>query len=117
MSSDTNAHTSEPPDIDTSQEGLVLLPDDGRQHVWDKRRNVRRLLTAFFVACFLILSLDVLFLLDHPHKHLSFKEGVFPPEGWFGFYSFYGLAACVLLVLAAKQLRKLIMRWEDYYDR
>jgi hypothetical protein len=29
----------------------------------------------------------------------------------------YGFFACVALVLAAKLLRKLIMRPEDYYER
>jgi hypothetical protein len=41
-------------------------------------------------------------------------------HGWeslWGFYAVYGFAACVLLVLLAKQLRKLLKRPEDYYDR
>jgi hypothetical protein len=29
----------------------------------------------------------------------------------------YGFAACVVLVLLAKQLRKLLKRSEDFYDR
>jgi hypothetical protein len=33
-----------------------------------------------------------------------------------GFYAFYGFVACVLLVLIAKQMRKVLMRKEDYYD-
>ena len=37
-------------------------------------------------------------------------------EGWFGFYGFFGFIACVVLVLAAKELRRLVMRREDYYD-
>ena len=36
-------------------------------------------------------------------------------ESFSGFYAFFGLVACVALVLAAKELRKLIMRPEDYY--
>ena len=38
-------------------------------------------------------------------------------EGWPGFYPMYGFVACVALVLVAKQLRKILMRDEDYYDR
>jgi hypothetical protein len=34
----------------------------------------------------------------------------------FGFYSVYGFVACVLLVLLAKEMRKLLIRKEDYYD-
>ena len=54
---------------------------------------------------------------DQNHKHLSFEHGELPVEGWFGFYALYGFVACVLLVLVAKQLRKILMRDEDYYDR
>ena len=32
-----------------------------------------------------------------------------------GFYAVFGFGACVLLVLAAKALRRLLMRPEDYY--
>jgi hypothetical protein len=47
-----------------------------------------------------------------PYKHhLHFRF-----EYWPGFFSFYGFVACVSLVLAAKQLRKFVMRDEDYYD-
>jgi len=34
-----------------------------------------------------------------------------------GFYSLYGFVACVILVLLAKEMRKLVMRDEDYYER
>ena len=40
-----------------------------------------------------------------------------PWEGLFGFYAIYGFVACTLLVLAAKVMRKLVIRKEDYYDR
>ena len=33
-----------------------------------------------------------------------------------GFYCIYGFAACVALVLLATEMRKVIMRDEDYYD-
>jgi hypothetical protein len=33
-----------------------------------------------------------------------------------GFYAIYGFVACVILVLVAKEMRKLVMRDEDYYD-
>ena len=45
----------------------------------------------------------------HKHTHYGF-------QGIYGFDAFYGFVSCVLLVLAAKQLRKLLMRDEDYYD-
>ena len=34
-----------------------------------------------------------------------------------GFYGFYGFVSCVGLVLLAKQIRKILGRKENYYDR
>ena len=48
-------------------------------------------------------------LFYHKHAEYHFQE-------WIGFDAFYGFVACVGLVLAAKVLRKLLMRSEDYYD-
>ena len=82
-----------------------------KKHLFDQPRNVRRLIRIFFVFCALLLGADLLF-----HRHLNFAEGVFPVEGWFGFYAIYGFVACVLLVLTATQMRKVLMRREDYYQ-
>lgn len=82
-----------------------------KKHLFDAPRNVYRLLGSFFALCAVLLGTDLLF-----HRHLSFAAGVFPVEGWFGFYAIYGFVACVLLVLLATQLRKVLMRREDYYD-
>jgi hypothetical protein len=55
----------------------------------------------------------LLFALDAVlHRHI-----VHPWEGLFGFYAFYGFVACVLLVLLAKEMRKVVMRDESYYDQ
>lgn len=98
-------------------EGIVLLPDNGTKGLWDDPKNLKTLLRGFFIACAALLALDLIFIVHLTHKHLSFHEGVFPAENWFGFYSAYGLVACVLLVVVAKQLRKVLMRGEDYYER
>ena len=82
-----------------------------KKHLFDQPRNVYRLIQIFFVLCALLLGVDLLF-----HRHLSFAEDAFPVEGWFGFYAIYGFVACVLLVLAATQMRKVLMRREDYYQ-
>ena len=50
------------------------------------------------------------FLFAHEPSH------GFAFESWPGFYAFFGFVACVALVLAAKELRKLVMRDESYYD-
>lgn len=80
---------------------------EGRKYWLDDRRNVRKLLYALYVACALLLAADLFY---HKHAILDF-------EGWFGFYGAYGFAACVALVLAARELRKLVSRPLDYYDR
>ena len=81
-----------------------------KKHVFDDPKNVRRVIRLLFGLCAVLLGLD--FVL---HRHASFQEGVFGVEDWFGFYGIYGFVACVLLVLAAKEMRKLLMRGEDYY--
>ncbi len=82
-----------------------------RKHVWDDPRNVRRLIQWFLGSCVFMLLLDAVV-----HRHESFEHGLFAIEGWFGFFAIYGFVACVLLVLVAKQMRKVLMRPEDYYE-
>jgi len=81
-------------------------------HIFDDPRNVKRVIGGLVVVCVVLIALDLVL-----HRHPSFSPGSFPAEGWFGFYAIYGFVACVLLVLVAKEMRKLLMRGEDYYDR
>ena len=67
----------------------------------------KRLRRAFYAACALLLALDLAI-----HRHAEH-----PWEGAFGFHAGYGFAACVLLVLAAKRMRLVLMRPEGYYGR
>ena len=78
----------------------------GRRHVFDHPRNVRRVIWALCIACVVVFFADPLV-----HRHVDH-----PWEVLFGFYGVYGFVACVLLVLIAKALRKILMRPEDYYD-
>lgn len=86
----------------------------------DRPENVRKLLKVFFALCAVLLLLDLVDLIGvwtgiewlHYKKHPHYSV-----ENWFGFYGIYGLVGCVLLVLAAKVLRLIVMRGEDYYDR
>jgi hypothetical protein len=105
--------------LDEADFGVVRLEDDGRQRALDDPSVVKKIINGFFIVCVLLLFLDAIFLppFGIAHRHLSFEEGVFQWETVSGFYCVYGLVACVLLVLVAKQLRKLLMRNEDYYDR
>ena len=79
---------------------------DEKQYLFDNPRNVSRLLTGFYVICGILLVLD--FVL---HRHTVHSWEHLP-----GFYALYGFVACVLLVLIAKEMRKVLMRKEDYYD-
>ena len=59
------------------------------------------------VACAVVFLLDL--------TGLRHAEAAW--EGWPGFYPLYGFIGCTALVLIAKELRKILMRREDYYDR
>jgi hypothetical protein len=84
-----------------------MTEDDTRRHLFDKPRNVRLVIRGLILACAVLFGLDGLL-----HRHVSH-----PWEGFFGFYALYGFVACVLLVLLAKEMRKLVMRDESYYER
>lgn len=73
----------------------------------DQPRNVARLYRGLWVLGALLVLAD---LIVHRHAETRF-------DGWFGFYGVYGFVACVGLVLAARVLRRIVMRREDYYDR
>lgn len=76
------------------------------QHIFDKPENVRRLLWALYFACAALFVGDFVY-----HRHVMRDW-----EATAGFYAIFGFVACVSLVLIAKQLRKLLMRSEKYYD-
>ncbi len=78
-----------------------------RKHLFDDPRNVRLLVRGLVGCCLVLFGLD--FVL---HRHT-----VHPWESFPGFYALYGFIACVILVMLARELRKLVMRDEDYYDR
>jgi hypothetical protein len=73
----------------------------------DHPRNVARLYRGLWVLGALLALLD---LLVHRHAEVG-------ADAAFAFYAAYGFIACVALVLAAKVLRRVVMRPENYYDR
>lgn len=77
-----------------------------KTHVFDNPRNVKRILYALYAVC--ALSIVAELFIDRHVDH--------PWEVLFGFYGVYGFVACTILVLAAKELRKVLMRRQDYYD-
>ena len=91
--------------------------DPERERFLDRRENVQKVLRTLYAICAFLLLIDLVnFVLqqlevaDWRHAYRVWEE--FP-----GFYTIYGFVACVLLVLGAKQLRRVLMRGEDFYDR
>ena len=78
-----------------------------KNHLFDNPGNVQRVLWVLVVICGLLFAADFIY-----HRHI-----VHPWEELWGFYAIYGFVACAVLVLVAKQMRKLLMRGEDYYER
>ena len=80
---------------------------DEKRRWLDNPKNVDKIVYGVYAISAFLLVID-------PFIH---KHGPFAIEHWWGFYGIYGFISCVFLVLAAKELRNLIMRREDYYDR
>jgi len=86
----------------------VVDPAQSDKKYWlDDLGNVQKIYRSLWILCGLLVAADLFY-----EKHIEF-----PVEGFLGFFGFYGFVSCVLLVLAAKQLRKIVGRDEDYYDR
>ena len=92
--------------VDPKVHGMTDQTNDGRRYWLDEPRNVRTIYRALIVVCVLLLLADAFY-----HKHVELAA-----EALFGFYGIFGFLACVALVLAAKELRKILMRDESYYD-
>lgn len=87
---------------------MTAKPDSSAKTYWlDDSRNVDRLVYGFYAVCAVLVGIDIFVP----------KHGPFGLEHVFGFYGWFGFIACVVLVLVAKQLRRVLMRAEDYYDR
>ena len=82
------------------------MADKNKRHLFDDPLNVRRAIYLLYAVCGITLIADFFV-----RRHVDY-----PWEGTIGFYCIYGFVACVLLVLIAKQMRKVLMRSDDYYD-
>lgn len=80
--------------------------NDEKQYFFDKPENIKKVLRVFFVLCAGLLSIDLFY-----HRHVLHSW-----EHLWGFYGIFGFVGCVILVLVAKEMRKILMRDEDYYD-
>ncbi|MBW2608397.1 MAG: hypothetical protein JRD05_12270 [Deltaproteobacteria bacterium] len=74
--------------------------------IFDKPKNVQRLLFIFYGSLVVLLIVDFFI-----HKHADF-----PWEAATNFFAVYGFVSCVALIFIAKILRKIVKRKENYYD-
>jgi hypothetical protein len=81
------------------------MPDE-KEYYFDKPENVSFVLRIFYTICGLLAVADIFI---HRHTIHSWEDLT-------GFYAIYGFVACVALVRIATQMRKVLMRDEDYYD-
>ncbi len=80
----------------------------------DDPRNVNKIVYALYAICALLVGADLVY---HKHIHFTYENEAYNFEDWFGFFGFFGFVACVGLVLAARLLRIVLKREEDYYDQ
>ena len=83
-----------------------MSKNKAESHYLYRKSTVLALTVLIGVICSILLVLD-LFLPRHAH---------FDFEHSFGFYSLTGFVSYVLIVQAAKWLRKLVQRDRGYYD-
>ncbi len=77
-----------------------------RKHWLVRPENIRKLWVVFIII--LVLTVIAKFFVDsHPY---------FAIEDVFGFNAWYGFAACVAMIVAAKALGVLLKRKDTYYD-
>lgn len=88
------------------QEDLNLENPNEKPGYFDKPENVQKILRVFYVCCAVLVVLDFVV-----HRHIYHSWENMP-----GFYPVYGFIGCVVLVLIAREMRKVLMRKEDYYD-
>lgn len=79
---------------------------DEKQYWFDQPGNVKLILRGLYVSCAILFVADFFY-----HRHVDHVM-----EKLFGFYGIYGFVSCVILVLAAKEMRKVLIRKEDYYE-
>lgn len=79
---------------------------DSGKYWLDNPSNVDKVVYALYATCALLFGLD---FFVHRHAEVGF-------DAWYGFYGWFGFIACVGLVLAARALRVILKRDEDYYD-
>lgn len=81
--------------------------DDGKKYWLDQKKNVDLIVFIIYAICAGLFFADF-FYEKHPYYDI---------ENVPNFYGFYGFVGCFFLVVAAAQLRKILMKDEDYYQK
>lgn len=68
---------------------------------------IQWILRVFYAICVVLVVVDFLV-----HRHIVSNIEKIP-----AFYAIYGFIACVILVLIATEMRKMLMREEHYYEK
>lgn len=82
------------------------MNDQNDNHWLTRPTSIRKLWWGFGA----VLALTLLAQLVIPVK------GYFEADGWFAFGAIYGFVSCLLMVLFAKALGKVLKRPNHYYD-
>jgi ABC-type nickel/cobalt efflux system permease component RcnA len=86
-------------------------PVDDTSTWWIARHeNTNKIWYGLVTVCVLLVLTDFVY-----HGFFHEKHGYFVFETAIAFHGIYGFGAFVFVVLLGKELRKLIMRSEDYY--
>ncbi|MGB0833019.1 MAG: hypothetical protein ACPGR2_00705 [Psychrobium sp.] len=83
------------------------MKENEQQDFFDRPSNIQMMLRVFYVLCAVLVLVDFVV-----HRHIYHDWENFP-----AFYAIYGFVGCVVLVLIAKAMRKVLMKEEDYYDK
>ncbi|QDP00210.1 hypothetical protein [Thalassotalea sp. PS06] len=84
-----------------------MSDEQNKPGFFDKPKNISKILKVFYTICVLLVIADFIV-----HRHIYHDWENVP-----AFYAIYGFVGCVILVLIAKVMRKVLMRGEDYYDK
>ena len=82
------------------------MNEDKKYYPLGDPKNIRRVRLVLYTLCAVSLGAEIFI-----HRHVDHPWEALP-----GFYSLYGFVACAILVLVAKEMRKVLMRGEEYYD-
>jgi len=94
----------------SSDHGTHHRADDSSAWWIARAENATKIWHALVTVCVFLILIDFGY---HTFSHE--KHGYFDFETAIGFHAAYGFGAFVFVVLLGKELRKLIMRDEDYY--